>query len=281
MRILLRTSRWAIWARRLGSFALPLTVIPIIMHRSQTMSSDQFEKVGIFAVLVALLALFTSIGAISRIWTTGDLGWGKAITGLLLSLVCLAPMAYWLSQLALYPMLDDATTDLADPPPLLTPTTFVPPAADLQQRFAVVFPNIKNRSYPVSAGRMYQLVDQLAVDHGWDVRLRRQPTAAGDDGQLDGIATTLLGFRDEVSVRVAPAAGGSTVAMRSASSAPLHEPGSNGRRIEEFLAALDARVTQLMKDQPVGTTSDDETDTGGTEQQAAPVPAPAPPPKRR
>ena len=32
MRILIRTSRWAIWARRLGSVAVPLLVIPVLLH---------------------------------------------------------------------------------------------------------------------------------------------------------------------------------------------------------------------------------------------------------
>ena len=42
MRILIRTSKWAIWARRFGSFAVPLTVIPVFMHREQMIASSDF-----------------------------------------------------------------------------------------------------------------------------------------------------------------------------------------------------------------------------------------------
>jgi hypothetical protein len=35
MRILIRTSKWAIWARRFGSLALPLAAIPVLMHRER------------------------------------------------------------------------------------------------------------------------------------------------------------------------------------------------------------------------------------------------------
>lgn len=279
MRILLRTSRWAIWARRLGSFALPLTVIPILMHRSRAITTDNFETIELIALGVALLALATSVGAISRIWITGDLGWGKAIAGLLLSLICLVPAGLWTTEFALYPMLGDASTDVANPPALLVPMTFTAPSAATQQQLASIFPNIKNRSYPVPVGRMFTLVDQLVTERGWDVRRRREPVTAGDEGQINAIAMTLLGFRDEVSIRVTPTADTSTVAMRSASLTALHQPGSNGRRIEEFLSALDARVTLLMKDQPAGSAGEEEVDGNAANQPV--VPAPAPRGKRR
>ena len=86
MRILVRTSQWAIWARRIGSFAIPLAVIPVFMHRSGAIASSAFEVTEAVAVGFALLAFILSVGAFARIWTTGDRGWGRAVTGLLLSL---------------------------------------------------------------------------------------------------------------------------------------------------------------------------------------------------
>jgi len=42
MRILTRTSKWAIWARRLGGFSLPMLVVPVLLHRNQALGSDIF-----------------------------------------------------------------------------------------------------------------------------------------------------------------------------------------------------------------------------------------------
>ena len=55
MRILVRTSRWAIWARRLGNFALPLAVIPILMHRAEAINTliadpERLEKLDISVI---------------------------------------------------------------------------------------------------------------------------------------------------------------------------------------------------------------------------------------
>jgi hypothetical protein len=278
MRILLRTSTWAIWARRLGSFALPLVVIPVLMHRARAISTETFSVVEALAVAMALAALVTSIGAFWRIWVTGDLGWGRAIAGLLLSLLCLSPVGLWSAEYLLYPEVGEVSTDTANPPPLLTAAPPGPSSPATQQRIVAAFPNVRNRTYPLPPGQVFALADKLAVERGWDVRRRRQPTGIGDPGQLNAVATTLFGMRDEVSIRVGPAGGGSVVAMRSASLDPLHEPGSNGTRIEEFLGALDGRVTLLMKDEPAGSASDQEVDNPADQPV---VPAPLPRGKRR
>ena len=62
---------------------------------------------------------------------------------------------------------------------------------------------------------------------------------------------TLLGWREEAAIRVRGVPQGSVVSMRSAALHPGHDLGENGRRIEEFLAALDQQVTLLLRDAPV------------------------------
>jgi len=274
MRILVRTSRWAIWARRLGSLAVPLAILPVLMHRAQAVDTQTFAVIEIVAIAVALAALLCSIGAFLRIWSTGDQGWGKAVAGFICAILCLVPVGLWSVDYALYPVVDQVSTDAANPPPLLSAVPATMPSPADMQRISAAFPNVKTRNYPLPPAQMFGLVDKLVVERGWDVRRRREPGDAGDDGQINAIATTLFGFRDEVSIRIAAVADGSSIAMRSAALTSLHEPGVNGSRIEEFLTALDQRVTVLMKDQPAGTANDtDDTDADT----AAPRPVPAPP----
>lgn len=279
MRILVRTSKWSIWARRLGSFALPLAIIPVFMHRAHAITSETFEITEAVAIGVATFACLLSIGAFARIWTTGDRGWGRAVTGLVLSLICLAPLAFGAVQLLRYPMANDVSTDPARPPPLVSNVAITPPTAVELQKLATVFPNIKTRRYPIGAVRTYDLVSKLVEDRGWDVLQRQQPQTSLDGGQINAIATTLLGWRDEVSIRIDADAQGVSVAMRSASLSPMHEPGVNGSRIEEFLTALDAKVTLQMRDQPAGALTPDA-DAEPSSQGSPVLPAPARPPKK-
>jgi hypothetical protein len=250
MRILVRTSKWAIWARRLGSFALPLAIIPVFMHRQGLIPSATFQTTEVVAITVAVLALIAALAAFVRLWLTGDRGWGTATLGLFCSLVCLLPLAYGLVLLLRYPMLTDISTDPADPPLLATGLQSVPPSPDLAAAIEAAFPNAKTRSYPLGPAQVFALANALAQARGWEVRVRREPRSALDEGQIDAVATTLLGWRDEVAIRIRAAADGSSVAMRSASLSDVRDLGANGTRIEEFLVALDNEVTVMLRDTP-------------------------------
>lgn len=274
MRILIRTSGWAIWARRLGSFGLPLTLVPILMHRAGAIDSTAFEAIEGLAVLVAVLALLCGLSAFVRIWFTGDLGWGLALTGLVLGLVCLAPAFYLAYAYRAWPMANDVTTDTAQPPALVSAGIAAPLLPDHPERLAAAFPGMRDRTYPVGARRVFDLVDQLVADRGWEVLLRHVPQMDEPDGEINAIAVTLFGFRDEVAIRLAAKPDGSTtVSMRSVSLAALNEPGANAQRIQDFLGNLDDRITQLQKDHPAGALENEE--------DQPPIPAPAPPRGKR
>ncbi len=254
MRILIRTSKWAIWARRLGSFALPVAIIPVFLHRERIIGSDDFHIIELVATGFALVALFLALGAFARLWVTGDQGWSRATIGLFFSLICLAPAALMVWLALHYPSVTDVSTDFGNPPALVT---VVAKLATPEQRaeLEAAFPNARTRTYPIAAEQMFDLVEQLGAANGWEPRARRAPTHPLDEGDLNAIATTLLGWRDEVSVRVLGTAAGSTVDMRSAAAHAWSDLGENGRRIEAFLLALDQRVTLLLRDAPQTTTA--------------------------
>lgn len=250
MRILIRTSKWAIWARRVGSLALPLTVLPVFMHRERLISSSDFHVVEAIGMGIAALALVLAIGAFVRLWVTGDQGWSKATLGLLFSLLCLVPLAFVLWQAVRYPAVSDVTTDFERPPGLVSQVVTRPLTAAERQAVEAAFPNARTRSYPVEASQMHALIAQLVDARGWEPRARREPQTPLAEGQINAVATTLLGWRDEVAIRVQGNAQGSVVAMRSAALHSAHDLGSNGRRIEDFLVALDERITLLLREAP-------------------------------
>lgn len=250
MRILIRTSKWAIWARRFGSLALPLTVIPVLLHREQLITSADFIVIEAVAAGVATLAVALALGAFGRLWITGDQGWSRAGWGLFFGIVCLLPFAYLGYEAIRYPMVNEVTTDIADPLPLVSPVRVAPTDAALRDQIAATFPNVQTRTYPIDATEMFAIVDDLVDARGWDVRTRRAPPTALDIGQINAIAVTLFGWRDEVAIRVAGTAQGSVIDMRSVPLGGFHDVGENGKRIEEFLVALDQKITLTLRDAP-------------------------------
>jgi hypothetical protein len=250
MRILIRTSKWAIWARRFGSLALPLTIIPVLLHREQLIGSADFAVIEAVAAAVAALAVFLALGAFGRLWLTGDQGWSKAGWGLFFGILCLLPFAYLGYQTMQYPMVNEVTTDVANPLPLVSQVRIAPTSEALRDKIDATFPNVQTRSYPIEATEMFTIVDDLVEARGWDVRTQRAPPTALDVGRINAIAVTLFGWRDEVAVRVTGTAQGSNIDMRSVPLSGFHDFGENGKRIEEFMLALDQKITLTLRDAP-------------------------------
>lgn len=253
MRVLIRTSPWAIWARRLGSLGLPLAVLSLLFHHLRWVDAATFLALVGLAAGVAGLALLIALVALVHLWVSGDEGWVPALRGLVLALVCLVPFA-WYGSLALRlpPVTDIATTARDQLPLVLEPDTVAMPpprllTPDEQRR---LYPNVATRSYPVDATQLFALVERIVTAQGWSVRLRIAPLDSGDTGRLNARIVTLPGFQEEVVLRVAPQGTGASVDMRSASIGAPHDFGANGSRISAFMVDLDTEVTAFLRDNP-------------------------------
>lgn len=249
MRILIRTSRWAIWSRRLVSLALPITVFPILMHRERLIESDTFLLLFLGGMGLAALAILFSLITFARLWHTGDQGWPHAIQALLLGLVLVSPIGFAAYLASKSPPGNDVATP-GDLPPLLiaaNPEANPLPPAMVEN----AFPNAVSRTYPVAPEALHELAGMVMQRNGWEIRRQREPVAPNGPGELNAIAMTWLGWRDEVAVRVYRDADGARITMRSASLTGPDDLGTNGRRIEAFLLALDAAVTEYIRTTPI------------------------------
>jgi hypothetical protein len=274
MRILIRTSKWAIWARRVANVALPLMIIPVLMHRLRFIPSETFQTIEYVALATAALGLLLSLGGLLRIWSTGDRGWGLALTGLVLSVVCLMPAALAGYSIWHYPDIRDVSTDTANPPPVALDPHWPVLRPEQIKVLEKAFPNVRTRHYAIEPTQVFDLIGKQVKQRGWAVLSEAPLSPTSDIGLIDAEATTLAGWRDEVAIRVSSDPDGASVDMRSVATTNIHDLGANGQRIEEFLGALDTAVTALMRDMPANapddTATDDSSDAG-----AAPVPAPA------
>lgn len=253
MRILIRTSRWATWARRLGSVAVPLVIISVLLHHLRLITSDLFLVTALASGAVALLAVLMALIGLARLWQTGDQGWGRALAGLFLGALSLSPYAWYGSLMLRYPPVTDIATANRGPMPLIfEPGTQAMPAPRMlsAEAMAATFPNVETRSYPLGLVPTFGLIRAMVDERGWDIRLLREPEPESDLGQINAQIVTLPGWREEAVIRVTGGLNNSVVDMRSASLNALHDFGSNGARIEDFLGALDDAVTTLLRDNP-------------------------------
>jgi len=255
MRILVRTSKLAIWSRRLAIFALPLAIFPVWMHRNQLLNSQTFQLLLLLAIILAILAVLTGIAAYFRLWQSGDQGWGKATLGIFVGLLCLSPIAYGATLAMQYPLANDISTNTQRPLQLLANVQTATRSQLSADKLQAAFPGVKARQYALDPTLVFEQIEDLIRQRKWDIRVRRKPGAQGArgttrgmiGGTINAMAMTLLGWRDEVAIRILPTVAGTRVDMRSASLNGAHDLGTNGKRIEQFLADLDAAILLAQK----------------------------------
>jgi uncharacterized protein DUF1499 len=243
LRILVRTSRWAIWARRAARLTLPVLIIAVILHRIGYIASPAFLAVAATGLLIALFAFIAGGIALVRIWISGDRGWGPALFSLGVGTLVLAPVVYTTLEGARFPAVHDVSTSFSNPPPILGTNElglaigFDDPEMRAEMRAA--FPGAVTRTYDVEVTDLFEVVANLIAARKWAPRTRSRPVDDLASGRINVVATTIVGWRDEIAITLRPVAGGTALDMRSASYFGDHDLGKNGRRIEKFLADLD------------------------------------------
>jgi Protein of unknown function (DUF1499) len=226
-------------------------VVGLVLHRLTTFPTPVALNLFLVAFAGAALALLIGLIALVQIWHNGYAGAGGAAIGILLPLL----MAIWpLAYLQAYrnmPALNDVTTDLTSPPrftvlakqrvesnngPVYPTARF----AELQQKS---YPDLRTFVIDRPVEETFELVEETAARLKWKVVLADAPvgkTAKG--GLLEAIDQTLvMGFTDDIVVRVEGNLNRSRVDVRSASRYGAVDLGQNATRLRRFLAELKAR----------------------------------------
>jgi hypothetical protein len=268
------TSRLAIWSRRIALFSLAATFIAIIIVRSGALDIVPALSTLGGALVLAVVAILLAFGAGIVIWREGIAGARQAVAGLLIGCALIAYPAYLGIKASRLPAIYDITTDPIDPPQFdalarlrprdANPVTYAGLyAAELQrQAYADIEPDdtnatpqeAYNAAMKVIAKRKWRVVDtrppQAAplAPQARMVDARNAPAAATRDGIIEAIARTpILGFRDDVVVRVRPTTDGARIDVRSASRYGRHDLGTNAARVRNLIDDID---TVLATPQP-------------------------------
>jgi uncharacterized protein (DUF1499 family) len=244
------TSRLAIWARRCAFFALAATMLSVLIVRSGILELVPALATFAGALVFAVIGIVLAFGAFIVIWKDGSRGMGHAFAAIGIGLVLIAYPAYLGYRATKLPMINDITTDVLDPPRFdvlarLRPRGTVEYAglyaAELQRQ---AYPDVEPLSVNAAPKAAYDAAMAVIVRKKWRVVVDRPPQPPRRDGQIEAVArTAIMGFRDDISVRVRREDEGARIDVRSASRYGRHDFGANAARIRSLLEDIDDRLT--------------------------------------
>lgn len=245
-------SNAALWSRRLGGFSLAVGLMAILLARVQIADTTAVLSVFGASVFVACLAVLFAMTAAVVIWRTGRRGVGALVGGLILSALLLGYPTFLAAQAIRLPLLNDVSTDLVDPP------DFSRSSRATTERGGLIHPEIpdgwrqaQRRAYPdiqpivldLESDEAWQMVQKAIVARGWRIIDQTRPGGRSGIGHVDVIDRSLiLGFPDDVTVRLRPLAGQTRIDIRSASRTGRHDFGANARRIQRFAEELQTQL---------------------------------------
>jgi uncharacterized protein (DUF1499 family) len=244
-------SRTATWSARFGWFALAVAVLSIVILRTDVLEIEPAMATFGAALVFAALAVLLAIAAFVVIWRDGSLGLGRAVLGLVLGLLLLAYPGYLGYRAMRMPAVTDVTTDTANPPAFAVLARLRPrgrvayPGAQTAALQEAAFPNIEPLEYDIPAALTFRAALSVVTGRGWHV-VDSQPPAGGRLGTIEAVARTLImGFRDDVVVRVVALGAGSRVDVRSASRYGTLDFGTNAGRVVGLLEEIDEAVSSI------------------------------------
>jgi uncharacterized protein (DUF1499 family) len=253
------TSRLAIWARRIAGFALLASILAVIIVRSGLLEIWPALATFAGALGIAVVALLVAFAAFVVIWMEGLAGMGAALTAMAVSLALLAYPAYLGLKAARLPWIYDITTDPIDPPRYdalsrLRPRDANPIAysglyAAEQQRKA--YPDVGPLATNATPQAAYDAALAVVNKRKWRVVDARAPQAGRREGHIEAVARTpIMGFRDDVSIRVRAEPDGARIDARSSSRYGSFDFGANASRVRVLMNEIEDAIRAQRPERP-------------------------------
>ena len=261
-------SSLANWARNLAVFSVVAVVVSILIVRFGFLEMKPAIATFFGALGCAALSILVSLAAFAAIWQNGSRGMSRILLALLIDAIVLAYPAYLALQYRKLPPIHDITTDPIDPPRFealarlrngdgANPAVYAGLYSAEQQRQA--YPDIEPVELEIPVDRAYAITLALVNKRKWLVIDERPPQPPRRVGRIEAVARTpIMGFREDVSIRVSPDGEDSRVDIRSSSRYFESDLGSNATRIAKFI---------------------DDINTAADTDNLKPAKKPAPPPK--
>jgi uncharacterized protein (DUF1499 family) len=253
------TSRLAIWALRVAGFSVAVMLLGIVIVRAGILEIiPSLAAVG-GALILAVIAVVLALGAFIVIWREGLGGFGMALTALLIGIAILGyPIYFGITGYRL-PAIADITTDPIDPPRFEAIARLRPREANSIVYAGLRAAELQKTAYPAIEPLIVTVPPQLAYEAAVDVINKRKwrivdaraPQVGRRDGRIEAVARTpILGFRDDVVVRVRSDPDGARLDIRSTSRYGRHDFGTNASRVSSLSEAIDDAIGNLTPEKP-------------------------------
>ena len=259
-------SRLASWSRNLAIFSVVAVLVSVLIVRFGFLELKPALATFFGALAFALLSILVGLAGAIAIWQDGSRGISRILVAFLISAALLAYPAYHALQYRKLPRIHDITTDPIEPPRFdalarlrsgdgTNPAVYAGLYSAEQQRIA--YPDIETVELEIPVQRAYEITLQLVNKRKWLVIDERSPQPPRRIGRIEAVARTpIMGFREDVSIRVTPDGEDSRVDIRSASRYFESDLGSNAARVRKLIddintAAENAQNKPVVKKPPV------------------------------
>jgi uncharacterized protein (DUF1499 family) len=248
-------SSLATWSRNLAVFSVVAVAVSILIVRFGFLEVKPAIATFFGALGLAALSILIGFAAFAAIWQNGTRGMTRILLALVIDVVVLAYPAYLFTRYRKLPPIHDITTDPIDPPRFealarlrsgdgANTAVYAGLYSAEQQRQA--YPDIEPVELELPVERAYAITLQLVNKRKWLVIDERPPAPPRRIGRIEAVARTpIMGFREDVSIRIQPNGEDTRVDIRSSS-----------RYFESDLGSNAARVTKLIDDLNTAADSD-------------------------
>lgn len=245
-------SSLASWARNLAVFSVVTVLVSIVVIRFGFLEIKPALATFFGALACAVLSILVGFAAFITIWQNGSRGMGRILLALLIDALVLAYPTYIGLQYSQLPALHDITTDPIDPPRFdalarlrtgngANTTVYAGLYSAEQQR--LYYPDIETVELDISVQQAYEVTLQLVNRRKWLVIDAHAPLPPRRIGHIEAAARTpIMGFYEDVSIRITLYGDGSRVDIRSASRYFESDLGSNAARISKLIEDINSTV---------------------------------------
>lgn len=243
------------WSRTIGIFSVQLLLVAIVLHRLLSLPTPVAINVVVAALAGATLAILLALGSYVAIWRDGRMGVWSASVGMLLGMALLAWPAALVPFYQQLPVIHDVTTDTAVPPAFVTLAAQRTPGmndagyqgATVAKRQQEAYPDIRPVIVARPIAETWEVLGDTIKRLGWRVASETPPGGRGRPGTIEAVDRTLiLGFYDDIVIRVDGGARETRIDARSASRYGEHDFGRNAARIRRLFKELEVRLEETV-----------------------------------
>jgi len=242
----------ALWTSRLALFLTALLITTLFLHRVFSLPTGVMLNLVMLVMLGAAGVLLLGILGAVHIWRRGSPGASRIVVGGVVAGMLLSWPLIHLPTIQRLPEINDVTTDIENPPRFDTLADIRPadanrpdyPGADFAAKQREAYPDLKTLLINRPVEETYEIAAEALRRQRLTIANEKVPEGDGQaTGYIEAVDRTLvMGFYDDVIVRIVGNRATARLDVRSASRYGRHDLGRNAARIRRILTEVVARL---------------------------------------